>query len=782
MIFRILTTAAIIVFALGCDKFLVGKPKQQDFIEVKKDTLKCLKNLSSQVKSYLNAESTDADIDSTFTCLDTTLAEFQKRAAGSQDANAFSEEDLFQIFKTFLSSANISREATADVLKLKKGMLGGSETSITKTELTQLRELLKVLKPELHLLRPFAKLFQFTKADKLHSKEHISNGFKQLSVTLKKLLSASQLSRSDYYFDDFKSLLDHLQFTAGKAKGKMQLVTDVKNLLSGAEPLKTTADFETVIDSLIQILELTSLRTENHVLFEIKDSAALKESISYFEKWISVFEDTLQFKRRGFVSAESIDALITNLVDEKLLPPQLTAGTLVRFYKIIFVRTLEKGISGDLLNFSGIRKVHINNLRRELNAFRLYSNFFDSINFPALGDPEEISRLEISSVQSQLKNYSFNNAILSRADLDLGEQSKIVKIVDELGKEFLHSRPVVYRFDKIVIAANQESVKQSWHDLTKALFVKFLARGLMIGWGNAGPARQIENSHLTETNLVQWYEEFKALGIEIKAFDPRSANSGARSFKEANLFSYSADGDDRMDMFESIQYLNILVSGGSKTLAEVKLGLKAANCNLGELDVFDYPWNDETCALKDFKINYKYYFNNLPYLVGFLSRLDDQQFSNFYYQAMEVSRVSAATKGKLETADLRAFTILLYYIEAMYAQFDLDRNWTFSSEEIRGAYPRFKKFATDFAKQTASDQIALFNLPLVQGLGYGCYNQEDLIRESFIFLVYKGVTPGITDLNIAPCFGKRALIKFSGEVDRKTIINTFKILKAVLGS
>ena len=70
----------------------------------------------------------------------------------------------------------------------------------------------------------------------------------------------------------------------------------------------------------------------------------------------------------------------------------------------------------------------------------------------------------------------------------------------------------------------------------------------------------------------------------------------------------------------------------------------------------------------------------------------------------------------------------------------------------------------------------------MQALGYGCYSEDDLIKESFIYLVYNGHTPGLTDLNIAPCLGGRSLIDFTGEVDRKTIINTFKILKAVLGS
>ena len=787
MIFKyqlLLNTGLSIVFSLGllsCDKFLAGKPKKPDFIEVKKDNLKCLNELTTQVQSYLKSESNAQDIEDTFTCLDMTLNEFQMRAQGSQDANIFSQDDIFQIFQTFLADAQISNEATIDILKLKAALLGGSEKSLSKVEITQLRELLKALKPELYLLKPHMKLFAFTKADKIHSKEKIDQGFNQLNLTLKKLLAASQITRSVYSFEDFKRLLNNLQVVGSGSNGLLDLITGVKNFLTGSEVLQTTADFESVIDSFVEILRLYSVHTEGHVFFELKDSQTLSEALDYIENWFRIIENSLQFKKQNSIAATTIDALILKIGEQGFLSADLKSETLVQFYKIILVRVFSKGSEGKVSDFTGLNRLHLLNFRNELAAFKLYQSFINQLPFFAFKKTSGTD-LTINEIQENLKNFNFKSKLSKTTELDASTQIRLLQSVDELRNEFLSKRPVIYRNDKMVVAANQEIWKQNWRDLTEAVIVKFYARGLLIGWGNASESRLVANATLTEANLVKWYDEFKTIGVEYKVFDPRSINTGSRSFKEANLFPYSADGNERMGFFETVQYLNILSSGGSQTLSEVQSGFAKAGCNTTEIDLFNNPWNNEACVIKDLKLNNKSYFNNLPYLVGFLSRLDDKKFYEFYDQAMEISRVNPLTKGKVETADIRTFIILLYYIEAMYAEFDVDRNWTFSAKEIRWSYPRFKSFATDFAQQTSADQISLFNLDIVKLAGYYCYSQENLIQESFIFLVYNGVTPGLTDLNIAPCFGKRALIDFSGEVDRKTLIKTFKILKAVLGS
>ena len=789
---KCLLSIAFAFALLGCDKFLSGKPNKPDFIEVKKDNFKCLKELTPKVQSYLKSELKAQEIDATFACLDTTLNEFQMRAQGTLAAGAFSDDDIFQIFQTFLSDAEISREATIDILKLKVALLGGFEKSLTKNEITALRELLKVLKPELHLLQPYVTLFTFTKSNKINSLEKINQGFGQLELTLKKLFAASQLNRANYSFDDFKSMIANLNTNSQKSSNvvgdtaKMKtgdlidLITVVKNVLSGSEPLQTVGDFDSVIHSFVEILRLYSVHVEGHVVFELKNSATVQSALDYIENWFQIIENSLQFKKQSTLSTTTIDALIRKIGDQGYLPTDIKSETLIQFYKTILVRVFSQGTNGKVSEFSGLSKLHLANFRSELAVYKLYQSFIDQLPFllsKQISDPV----MSISDIQKYLKSFDFKSK-LSKSKLSDSEQQRLVEVVQELRSEFLSKRPVVYRFDKMVVAANQEIWSQSWRDLSKAVIVKLYARGLLIGWGNAAETRLVSHATLTEPDLVKWYDEFKPYGIETKVFDPRSINTGSRSFKEANLFSYSADGNDRMNFFESVQYLNILSSGGSESLTAIQRGFTKAKCNTTEIDVFSQPWNIETCALKDLRSNYKNYFNNLPYLVAFFNRLDEKQFAEFYYELMEISRANPLMKGKVETADIRNFTILLHYIEAMYANFDVDRNWTFSANEIRWSYPRFKGFATDFAKQTSADQLSLFNLDIVQLAGYYCYSQEDLIRESFIFLLFNGVTPGLTDLNIAPCFGKRALIDFNGEVDRKTVIKTFKILKAVLGS
>ncbi len=780
----LLKMALGIVFSLGllsCDKFLTGKPKKPDFIEVKKDNLKCLNEITTQVQAYLKTESNVQDIDDTFACLDVTLNEFQLRAQGSEDANVFSHDDIFQIFQTFMADAKISKDATLDILKLKAALLGGDEKSLSKVEITQLRELLKVLKPELHSLKPYVKLFTFTKADKVHSKEKINDGFNQLNLTLKRLLAASQLTRSVYNFEDFKQLINNLQLVGGSSGSQIDLINVVKNLLTGSEVLQSTADFESVIDSFVEILRMYSIQTEGYVFFELKNSQSLSEALDYIEKWFQIIENSLQFKKQNNISAKSIDALILKISEQGFLSKDIRSETLIQFYKMILVRVFSNGSEGKISEFTGLNKLHLLNFRNELAAFKLYQSFIDQLSFLAsknVSSPE----ISISDIQKNLKDFNFKAKLSKMTELQATEQVRLLQSVDELRSEFLSKRPVIYRNNKMVIAANQDIWKQSWLDLTKAVIVKFYARELLIGWGNASETRLVANATLTEANLVKWYDEFKSIGIELKVFDPRAINTGSKSFKEANLFTYSADGNERMGFFETVQYLNILSSGGSQTLSEIQTGLTKAGCNTTEIDLFNKPWNNEACAIKDLKLNNKNYFNNLPYLVGFLSRLNDKQFLEFYEQAMETSRINPLTKGKLETADIRTFIILLHYVEAMFAEFDVDRNWTFSANEVRWSYPRFKSFATDFAKQTSADQISMFNLDIVKLAGYYCYSQQDLIQESFIFLVFNGSTPGITDLNIAPCFTSRPLIDFSGEVDRKALIKTFKILKAVLGS
>lgn len=769
----------------SCSEFLKGKPEKKETIEIKKETLSCLKNVAPDLKKLLDSNADQEKIDEAFACLDKTLDEFQNKAEGKADKNSFNADELYQIFDKFVNDAKISREATEDLLNLKAALAGGSKESLTKPEIQELRTELKSLQVEIKKLQPYMELFLFKKTDKPLTKEFIKEGFAQLNASLKTLLKASEISKSEYQFDDFKQLLTNLDVLNDEQKKLIDLALKVKDLLSGQLLVKSEADRSLFIDNITEVLTLYSIQTQGYIKFEISDETVLQDTLGYIQSWLNLLENSIQFVKTKTIPSESLDPLLTELLNRKLLPINVSPDALIKFYKKILVRVFEAGPTGSLNEFSGIKKVHFNNLRKELALYRMYQRFIDKTTGAEVRARLKKERLAISEVQTQLRNFKAEEQTDILGGLEETDKKLIISQFNELKEEFLSSRPVIYRFKKMIIAVNQEIWDQNWEDLARGLYVKLLSRGLMLGWGNASATKLMTNAFVNEANLVQWYDEFKQFGEETKSFDPRAKNSGARSLKEANLFAYSGNGDQKMTFTEAIQYLNMLVSGGGQSFNEIREGLEKANCNLAEKDAFDYKWNNEVCSTKELRQSFKYYFSNLSYLVGYVEKLNDQQFNEFYQNLMEVARTDAKNKGKIETSDIRTMIILLHYIESVYAQFDTNRNWLFSAAEIRFAYPRFNSFAHDYAYKNAKEQIAEFNGLLANTIGgYWCYSEEDLIRESFIFLVYNGRTPKKADLTTAPCFGLSAspLIRFNGEVDRKTIINTFKILKAVLGS
>lgn len=773
------------IFSFSACDFLKGRPKKNDYIEVNKESLTCLKGLSNKFKAILKSELSESEVDESFTCLDKVLVEFHSRVQGTSDANTFTKADLYEIFNKFLNDAKISSEATGDLLRLKSALLGGNDQTLTKNEITSLKEYLSLVKVEVKSLLPYVKIFNFKKGNKEVSKADIEQAFAQLSLSLKKLTAASLLSHADYRFDDLKKLILNLKILSEDQVELLNLASDLNDVLIGNDLLKTETDYANYITNFSNILKLYSLHLQSYVVFEIKDSAGMAQALDFIEGWVDVLENSHQYKKTKLITAESLDPLIQKIATKGLLPINLKPETLRDFYKLLLVRVFEAGPQGKVSDFDGIKPIHFANLRKEIALYRMYTAFINSLPFPKTDDSFG-GRLDISAIQAQLKSMPVSAVADVLKTVDAQTQSELIAYFNELKFEFLQPRPVVYRFGKMVIAANQEIWKQNWNDLARGLYAKMLARELLIGWGSAISNRKVQAATIGDQGIVRWYSEFKAFGIEAKLFDKRTVNAGAKSFKEANLFTYSANGNDTMDYLESVQYLNVLVSGGGNSFHELREGLATAGCNLTDIDkdVFDYFWNKENCVQDEFVKHYNKYFNNLSYLSAYLGKMTDAQVMGFYDAVMNVARTDKNNKGvKVESADLRNFSVLLHYIESLYAQFDVDRNWNFSAAEIRASYPRFKNFATEFAYKNAKDKLDLFDTISANPiLGYNCYTREDLIRESFIYLVYHGQTPGSTDLNLAPCVGGRALLDFEGEVNRSDIINTFKILKDVIGS
>lgn len=678
-----------------------------------------------------------------------------------------------------------------DLLQLKSALVGGDALVLTKKEISDLRQFLLIIKTEMKLLLPFAKIFQFKKTEIPLSKNTLIDGFHQFNKSLKNLFKASQIYKSNYQYEDLEKLIVNFKLVDETQQELLDLAHKLKDLLVGQNEIRGEQDYLLVIDNLTESLRLYSFFIQGYIHFEISKPEYLVDAIDFVQDWFQLLENSVQFKKTKLIDVNTIDPLIQKIneiskkeTNIKLMPIDVSTETLLSFYKTLFVRVFQAGAGADLNHFVGFTKSDFIGVKREIGIFRMYLNFLNSNVHPELLPNGDIAgRLKIVDIQVKLKNFKAEEqSFLNSYDTEL--KKTVIAGFNELKDEFLLRNPVVYRYKKMVISSNQDLWDQNWEDLARAVYVKMLSRELLIGWGSGFTNKLIAKSSISESQLVNWYSEFKQFGIEIKTFDPRSSNAGSASFKQANLLSKYADGDDKMNFNETIYYLNVLLSGGGQTLNEMQGRAKKINCLLEEEDVFKNKFIDEKCFINELKLNFVFYFNNLPQLKQYVSKLNTEQFNRFYYELMDIARIDSKQKGiKLETADVRTMSILLHFIETLYARFDVNRDSELSAAEIRGSYPVFQTFAVQYAKKNSQAELDEFNGTLAQTIGgYGCYTEADLIREAFIFMVYNGRAPKSSDLTNVPCLLGSSLIKFKGTVDRRLILNTFKILKAELGN
>ncbi len=783
---QIIFTVAFLVssFVLsGCSEFLKGKPAKQEVLEIKSEDVICLKDLSSQLKKMIRSESTTTEINATFKCLDQTLNQFQNRVEGKQNADSFTAEELFIIFDKFHKDAKISKEAANDLLVLKKALLGGSEVVITKTEITDLRGYLIIIKDEVQKLLPYIKMYSFKKEDGPFSRLTIDSGFAQLRSSLKVLLSASKLGKSAYEFSDLKKLLFSLNIVETDQKELLDLAEKVKLLLVGTEPLKNESEYTIAIDSFTDLMTLSSYVLHGDVQFKIESEKQLDKAVQFVEKVLDVLQQSVQFQKHSEIKISALDAIIESVLKKNILPFQVQFSTFQNFYKklIINVFSDQKNMTTDSLD--SLRLVHIKAIQKEIAIFKLNLDFISSVQFQT-----ETDRKNISLLQAQMSTYESVRKLKSWNNFNTEDTAFILDGFKDLKDEFISTKPVTYRFKKMVLAVNQDIWDMSWEDLARGLYGKMLARELIRGWGNSAV--------ITESGFINWYTDFKEFAIEMKTFDPRSESikTAKETFLQANLFTFSGNGDQQVTKPEAFQYLNMLLTGGGQQLQEIREGVAKAGCNLPEQDVFKYPVNDEKCFYDDFKQNYKNYYSNLSYLVGYLSKLSDVQFKSYYDAVMAVARFDQKQIGRIETADIRTLNMTLIYIESLFSAYDQNKNWSLSAAEVRLSYPRFRNFVTDYAHKNAQaelDEWDVFINPC-----RAIYPLDSFIGEAFIFLGYNGRLPKKADVNdpstvanIYEC-GKFQLgfnttyqpFTFTGEIDRKTIINTFKVLKTALDS
>jgi|GEM_PF-1445363 hypothetical protein len=754
----------------GCGKYLNGEKAKGEVIELGDAKFKCLKALPETLKNLSVGESDPEEIREGADCINNALTYFQRRTDGSLNGGDYTTADMRKFFsKYFLKENKVSPQFADELMKIKKALLGGSDQFMTKDEVLKLVDLMKVIREELVLIAPHIKVLLKQDPKVKANWDEVATATEQLRRSLQKILSVSQLSKSDYSLEDAKRAFSGLsEFIRGsqpfmpyeRYSRWIPLVESVKNVLMGRSPhFSGMQDWSQGLDNLIDLYSLALKYAYVIRDNQLESPSDARQLTQFAMQFLDLVESSHQMASTGQIPFADIDNLISEIsryVDMKGVRPD----SIKTAYQVFILKVLEPQRQGDSRGLFGVERKHIAALKRELNVFRMTQSFVDSLYTK---DPRVLRSQQ--HVLAAYKEFDFAYVIDKGLSADPLERQALRVAWKDFGNLLESKFPVNFSAKGgMFIASEPGKYSMTWKALTKFNIMKAITRILMLGYGTQTKG-ELSKSEISKDSLIAWYSDFQEIGYDLKAFDRRTGNSGGRSFLEANFFTPSGDGQNGMNDRESFEFVSLLFSAGLGTSSKIQADMTVKGCAQRNVDVFGKPFMDEACFKRVLRENFVEYFDNLPDMSMWVRYLSDEAFDQFFAGMVDAARISPADGGYIETADLRTMVTMLHYTETVMAIYDLDHSNGLSIAEIKAANPRFLPF---FRAQNLT-------------------KYEYILDESFTYLVLEGDIP--TGVDLVEHLGTRFIdyVKSSlrlgekhPEASRASIFKILKTLKVFL--
>lgn len=756
-----LAKAAVLICLLSmtaCTDYLNGSKQKSEVIELSNNHMQCLKVLPEQMRQFSEGTSSEGDLNSGISCMQDALVYFQERTLGSVE-NGYSAKDMRTFFgKYFLKENNVSQELSLNLMRLKQVIIGGSDSYISKSEITHLVSLLEVLRKEVVLIHPHVRKLTFRL--EVYNEAEINESLKIFRSSLHRLFQKTSIAHSGYSFNEAKSLFSGLSdFINGdrpvtlyrQASDILPVVESIKNILIGEEGrLDNSNDWIKAVDTIFDLYQLLLKSGYIFAQGDLVEAELLKKQTDIAAAFIRLIEESPRLKRDSYISFKDIDQLIVELNIRGWIPIKVSNKALQESYRTAVVRMLDVDRNGDSRGFYGVQLKHLKSLSRELGIFTLNQNFVNSVTTSPKNQKELLAEANKINPEDFVQSSNTKDVFEQKALIDSWKHFK-----------FLLAQEHPMHFDsrgRVSVYSDVSVLKYDWASLTRFNVMNSLSRLLILGYSeknsnNFSSLSLVRDLKSNVNGLASWYEDFNTLGVELKAFDPRSMTSGNRSFLEASLFTPSGDGNDSLNFVESFEFVSMLLSGGLGSSSIIQNELDLAGCQIaGTVDVFGFAKYKESCVRAEFKKKICKYFSNLPGMIGWLQMLEGSQFDDFFSDLIAVSRTSDPKDRMIELADIRTAVMILHYTETLMVLYDRDQNQGLDSVEIEAASDRFLSFLQSISPGTSDSNL----------------------KSAFGYLVLKGQKPSALDLI---SFKTKAFFVDSGSASRGQVLKVFRVLK-----
>jgi hypothetical protein len=279
------------------------------------------------------------------------------------------------------------------------------------------------------------------------------------------------------------------------------------------------------------------------------------------------------------------------------------------------------------------------------------------------------------------------------------------------------------------------------------------------------------NRKLTRSGLVHLENDFFELLMGLRIINIRVLDRPSRLIQEANFFTLSGNGDDRIELAELSELITLMwVSGKFITdqfHSELLRRSSLNQCSIKGYDIIGKPMFDMTCVEESFYLFFPKILAQIEGLRGEWVTLSANGKFDLVKKLLALGKNQDSKAADLiEYVEYRAAIVFVYYLESIFARYDQDGNGTLNYEEILSAYPRFKGFIQERIYNR-------FHGRLPDSVSNWIRDWNTLALEVFLYIVYIGKEPSLTEL---VSFQYQKITGLS-PIDRIHMLNVFNYLK-----
>jgi hypothetical protein len=747
-----------IVFLLtaSCGLKVGEKPPPNAEISTSGARYSCVGKIAQRTMDYLDDKMSDQEVTAFIGCLQNAFLMFSERFHGEKQRDVFSPDEMRRfIQEKFLHNDRvISDKLLHQFMVIKNNLLGGGINSIRRSDLRTAVGVLEKLKVEALRLRPFipilnSKLVEFQSAGELEAKISEADRALQTSVeTIAHLLAGSQ---TPYSFDDFEVFLDEFRsFTKWKEHVENSRSPQAwVQFLKAFKSMSVSPNPDVVLPTeWVPLLRASYRWYLNFILYEtgVKNKAILqrdgfKNFIKLSDNLQQLLFDAVSVQPKRIITFEQIDRMVDALKALDWLPQTMQSESVKVALHAFIGKILgpENVISGSRSSADVSKGMDTLTLANFAAQFAQWEQI-------QLALQEKYSDSQIPREPMNASVPLFNIPLqIGKAPFDRSGWQKFIATFQEgrvLYKEgfdrvFLIEQPRLRDFNVVNGFYNLSRM-----NLIRALLV-LIYRGYYYETGNS-PINGVKSSPvkvavdncrrllpvpsvaewekclngaievnpsypsslgLSKEALQAFYEDFYLFGADLGILDRRVHDAGARTFGEAKVFTYSADGIDdgphRLLTFsQAIEESSYIFSAGA--LASDLYKRFSALCPKGFLlDQNNAFKLERTCVRNNLVHELIDLIKTMPFYTKYLESLDQDR-ARAYADSLLTSAFSKFSRldpDVVERSELATVSMVIHYAETLMTNYNTDLDDYLSEEEVIKAQPIFRGYIKAIAKK-----------------------------------------------------------------------------------